>query len=150
MPRLRAAPTPAESLMRWLAGWLAVALLAQVGAAAVLKPSHRHGSAPESKPMLLWRHAADGVRNDSAVAHARAHLAGEPHQHPIDDASVLPMGADAASEAAAQAAAFGLAPAPRTGTALMKAMAAGRDWVAGTPWVPTARAVSPLRRPPRA
>jgi hypothetical protein len=156
MSRPRATPTAAESLLRWLAGWLAVALLAQAltfGAAAVSKPSHRHGSAPqvESKPMLLWRHAADGVRNDAAAAHVRAHLADEPHQHPIDDASLLPTGSDAAAAEAATLAALIAAPAPRAGAALTVASSGLHHvWSAGDLWAPTARTVTPPRHPPRA
>jgi hypothetical protein len=142
-----AAPSTRQSLARWLAAWLTLALFAQAlafSAAAMRGSPHRHApSAAAPKPMLLWRHASE-----TGHAHALAHQSGQAHQHAVDDLSVLPSGADAASDATAQAAAFGMAPAPRHGSAW--ALAAGRHWMAAASWVASSRAVPPPRRPPRA
>jgi hypothetical protein len=93
--------------------------------------------------MLLWRHASEAVH-----AHELAHQSGQAHHHAVDDVSVLPPGADVAADATAQAAAFGMAPAPRHGGAW--ALAAGHDWMTAASWVASSRAVPPPRRPPRA
>jgi hypothetical protein len=152
VPRPRATPTTGESLKCWLAGWMVVALLAQaltMGTAIASKPSHRHGSTSQvvSKPMLLWRHATQNVHNDAA-AHARAHLAGEAHQHPIDDVSVLPTGSDGTADAAL--AALIAAPAPRSGVGLVPAsIGLAHVWSDADLWAPTARTVTPPRHPPR-
>ena len=91
MKATRHATTTAESLMRWLAAWLALALCAQafaVGTAALRGLGHRHGALEiDAKPMLLWRHA--GERAVTRDMHALAHVAGEAHQHALDDRSVL-------------------------------------------------------------
>jgi len=140
--------TTAESLTRWLAAWLALALCAQafaVGTAALRGLGHRHGALEiDAKPMLLWRHA--GERALTRDSHALAHVAGEAHQHALDDVSVL--GSDAHGAALA---AFVSAPAPRAHGALSAAPRGLRHvWAATDPWSPTARAVSPPRHPPRA
>lgn len=149
MPQTHTPPTPIQSLMRWLAAWLAVALCAQalsIGGAALF--AHRHGTLEiETQPMLLWRHAGDAQNTGSADAHARAHRANEAHQHAVDDVSVLPAGGDAAAALAA----FVAAPAPQ-GAAVAAAVPIGLHHVlkASHLWAPTAHAVSPPRHPPRA
>jgi hypothetical protein len=147
MKATRHAPTTAESLMRWLAAWLALAVCVQafaVGTAALRGLGHRHGALDvDAKPMLLWRHA--GERVATSDAHTLAHGAGEVHQHASDDVSVL--GADTHSVALA---AFVSAPAPRAHGALSAAPRGLRHvWAATGPWSPTARAVAPPRHPPR-
>ena len=141
----RAPRSTAESLMRWLAAWLAVAVCVQafaVGAASWR--THRHGALDaDVQSTLLWRHTVDSAH--ARDAHERAHVLGEAHQHAPDDASVL--GADA--HAAALAAWVG-APAPRAQGALSAANGLRHVQMAAEPWSPTARAVSPLRQPPRA
>ena len=146
MGRARTATTTAESLMRWLAAWLALALCAQAfatGSMALHGFGHRHGTLQiDAKPMLMWRHAGD--RATAPDAHARAHDAGEAHVHADDDASVL--GSDAF---AAALAAFVGAPAPRAHA--VNAMPSLRHvWIAATPWSPTVRTVAPPQRPPHA
>jgi hypothetical protein len=152
MLRTRVTPTPTESLLRWLAGWLALAVGVQalsVGAASV-GAWHRHAPEPriESKVMLLWRHATDSARPAALDAHARAHETGEAHEHPLDDASVLPAGNDNAAAGASALAAFIAAPAPR---AAIATLAAGLHhvWISGARWVPATRTIAPPRRPPR-
>ncbi|HET9205475.1 MAG TPA: hypothetical protein VFO28_04500, partial [Burkholderiaceae bacterium] len=141
MKAARRTPTAAESLMRWLAAWLALAVCAQafaVGAAALHGFGHRHGGlAIDAKPMVLWRHAGD--RAPTRDAHVAAHATGEAHEHAAGDASVL--GADAH---AAALAALVSAPAPRVSGALSVATHDLRHvWSATDPWSPTARAVAP-------
>ena len=148
MIRARTPPTTAESLMRWLAAWLALAVCAQalaVGTSALQGLTHRHGALDiDAKPMLLWRHASD--RAHGRDAHGAAHAAGEAHHHAGSDASVLGTDAHAAAFAA-----FVSAPAPRAHGALSVMPRELRHvWAAAAPWSPTARAVAPPRHPPRA
>lgn len=148
MKAMRRTPTPVESLMRWLAAWLAVAVCAQalaVSSAGVRGLGHRHGALEtESKPMLLWRHAANATA--SGDAHALAHVAGEAHEHALDDASVLGSDAHAAALSA-----FVTAPAPRPTGAMAGAGDGLRHvFAAAASWSPSARSVAPPRQPPRA
>lgn len=141
-------PTTTESLMRWLAAWLALAICVQalaVGTVALRGLGHRHGSLDvEGTPMLLWRHAAGS--HHARDAHQRAHAAGEAHQHAPDDASVLGSDAHAAAMAA-----FVSAPAPRASGAVSVAPdALSHVQTATALWSPTARAVAPALQPPRA
>ena len=152
MPRTRVAPTPIESLLRWLAGWVAIAVCVQAlsaGAAAV-GLSHRHAPQAQgvAKAMVLWRHASDTAQPLAFDAHAYAHERGEAHEHPVDDASVLPLGNDSAMAETAALAAFIAAPAPRAGLAMLPA---GLQHVrtSGAPWAPVTRTIAPPRRPPR-
>jgi hypothetical protein len=142
----RPQPSTAESLMRWLAAWLAVAVCMQalaIGSAALQAVTHRHGSLDVApKPMLLWRHAGDHV--ESHTVHALAHAEGRAHQHAADDFSVLGDDTHAAAVAALLT-----APAPHT-QADAPAAHGGHVRVAAEPWSPTARTVSPPRHPPRA
>ncbi len=136
--------TTAESLMRWLAAWLALALCAQAFAVSSVRGVvHRHGTLEiDAKPVLMWRHAGD--RATAPDAHARAHAAGDAHLHADDDASVL--GSD---PFAAALAAFVGAPAPRAHAA--HGLPDLRHvWSAATPWSPTARTLTPPLRPPHA
>ena len=147
MPRSRALPTPIESLMRWLAAWLAIALCAHAlsaGTTPLRGLTHRHAIDNEAKPVLFWRHAAE--RAHARDAHALAHTAGEAHEHALDDASVLGTDAHAAALAA-----FVSAPAPRAHGALSVVPRDLRHaWVGTAPWSPTTRAVAPPLQPPRA
>jgi hypothetical protein len=148
MSRAHTPPSTRESLMRWLAAWLVVAMCAQalaIGTSALRGVVHRHGAlAVSAQPMLLWRHGGDAVQKHGA--HERAHALGESHQHALDDASVL--GADAQ---AAALAALVSAPAPRAPGALSVAASSLRHvWTATELWWPSARAVAPPRHPPRA
>ena len=74
------------------------------------------------------------------------HARGEAHDHAATDASVLPLGADAATEAVAQLAAS-LAPgadvrwSPHDTAHHVQAGAAS--------WAPTTRAIAPPLKPPR-
>ena len=145
----RARPlTTAESLMRWLAAWLAVAVCVQafaVGTAFLRGVNHRHGSLDvEARPMLLLRHAGDA--SPTRDAHLRAHAANQAHQHALDDASVL--GTDAHNAALA---AFVSAPAPLAVTPQSFVSTGLRHVQTATDlWSPTARAVAPPHQPPRA
>jgi hypothetical protein len=153
MSRTRVAPPPIESLLRWLAGWLAIAVCVQAlsaGASAVGLP-HLHAPQPPgaAKAMVLWRHASDTARPAAFDAHVYAHESGEAHEHPADDASVLPLGNGSATAEAAALSAFIAAPAPRAGLALLPA-GLQHVWTGGAPWAPVTRTIAPPRRPPRA
>jgi hypothetical protein len=148
MKAARPIPTTVESLMRWLAAWLALAVCAHafaVGTAALRGVGHRHGGLHiDAKPMVLWRHAGDRV--PTRDSHATAHVKGEAHQHASDDVSVLGNDTHAAALAA-----FVSAPAPRASGALSAPTHGLRHvWTATDPWSPTAHAVAPPRHPPRA
>jgi hypothetical protein len=147
MSRARTTPATAQSLMRLLAAWLALALCAQAlvsGAAALRGVAHRHGSFDgTSQTMLLWRHA--GERVDAHDAHVRAHASGQAHAHAPDDVSVL--GADPHGAALA---ALVTAPAPRSHGAWAAASSLHHVWAAADRWQPTPRTVAPPWHPPRA
>jgi hypothetical protein len=136
--------------MRWLASWLAIALLLQgsiAGVAGVRGSAHRHAPQPsESVPMLKWRHASD-ARVEARAAHALVHAAGKAHHHTVDDASVLPLRTDAMADASASAT-FVAAPAP-LGQAAWASLDLAHVWSARARWVPSDPALAPPRRPPR-
>jgi hypothetical protein len=151
MPRPPATPTTTQSLLRWLAAWLAIALCVQAvssGSLALLGTAHRHTSlALEAKPMLMWRHANPLERHDVA-AHTRAHLDAVPHAHPIDDASVLAATSDATALLAL--AAFVAAASRFDDTSGGAPSHLRHVRLAAVPWTPTARALTPPRHRPRA
>jgi hypothetical protein len=151
VPRLPATPTTTQSLLRWLAAWLAIALCVQAvsgGSLALLGTAHRHTSLQlDAKPMLMWRHANPLERHDAA-AHTRAHQDAEPHAHPVGDPSVLAATSDATALLAL--AAFIAAAGRFDDTATGAPSHLHHVWLAAVAWTPTARALTPLRHPPRA
>lgn len=149
-------PAPAStavSLRRWLCAWLAVLTVTQmIGStlAGLHGPWHRHRpslqAAAPSMPLIRWRHG-EVIRATQVDSHARMHAQGEAHDHVATDSSVLPFGADAATEAAAQLA---LTWAPGV-EARWRAHDAARHVRASTPaWAPTMRSIAPPLQPPRA
>ena len=95
----------AVSLRRWLCAWLALLILAQMIGSTLVglhgawhhhRPSMQ--SAAPSVPVVRWQHG-EAMRAD---AHAQMHTSGEAHDHAVTDFSVLPLGADTATEAVAQ------------------------------------------------
>jgi len=147
--RIRMSPPTAVSLRRWLCAWLALLTLAQlIGSTLTSLQGTRHHHRPSvqaatpSLAVIRWRHG-EVVQ---AGAHAQMHARGEAHDHAATDAGVLPVGADAATEAVAQLAAS-LAPgaemhwSPRDSAHHVQAGASR--------WVPTTRALAPPLKPPR-
>jgi hypothetical protein len=127
------ARSTASDLLRLLAAWLAVIVLAQGLAAAQalgLGPLHRH-------------------RTDAAT-HERLHAAGERHHHAALDASVQ---IDVATEAAADAVVLQLIAAVALmalGPALAWAGGSRRHvWRAAVPWAWSTTFPAGLRKPPR-
>ena len=153
-PQRRKAPaSTAVSLRRWLCVWLALLTVTQlIGStlAAAQGAWHRHRpllqATAASTPLIRWRHG-EAVRVARLDAHAQMHARGEAHDHAATDASVLPFGADAASEASAQ---WALAWAPGV-EARWCTHDAARHVRASTPaWAPTMRSIAPPLQPPRA
>lgn len=103
-PAQRPKPT-AVSLRRWLCAWLALLMALQVAAsvlAGLHGALHRHRPVPTqahdaTTPAVRWDHAA---RADAA--HRTQHQTGAWHTHELHDASVVPLVADAMSDALAQ------------------------------------------------
>lgn len=153
MSRPRGLPSTAQSLMRWMSAWLALALLAQalaIGAAAAWRP-HRHAASTEMSGWVLsWHHdgAAASASSAQQRAHALAHQTGERHQHALHDASVMPSAEDAPAMVPTAA---GVPPVPAAFAALVPLPAGLQHvWSAGALWALKAHTVTPPRRPPRA
>jgi hypothetical protein len=150
----RRVPSTAVSLRRWMCAWLALLLAVQmIGAslAGLHGALHRHrgasgaGMAQVETRTVRLRH--DDAPQVTRPQHQRWHAEGRAHQHPMTDASVMPLDDEAACEAIGSLAAL-LAPlavgAPRLLDAIAHVRAATPAWAAST------RAIAPPRRPPRA
>ena len=151
MPR-HPAPT-ALLLRRWLCAWLALlTALQMIGSTlAGLHGSWHHHRAPSlqstapSTPMIRWRHG-EPAAPARADAHAQMHATGEAHEHAATDASVLPLGTDAAADAVAQLA---VALAPGADPSWNPHDAARHVRTDASPWAATSRAIAPPLKPPR-
>ena len=145
-----AAPPTAVSLRRWLCAWLALlTALQMIGATVAGSHGHRHRpslqSAAPSMPVIRWQHG-DALRTARADLHAQLHAANESHDHAATDASVMPLGGDAAAEAVAQLASA-LAPGADVLWSLHEPARHVRASTAG--WAATSRSIAPPLQPPR-
>jgi hypothetical protein len=142
-------PPTAVSLGRWLCAWLALLTAMQMIGSTLAglqgtwhhhRPSMQSGA--PSVPVIRWRHG----ESMQADAHAQMHASGEAHDHPATDASVLPLGADTATEAVAQLAA---ALAPGAEVLWSPRDPARHVQVDAAIWAATSRSIAPPLKPPR-
>jgi hypothetical protein len=147
--RTHASPPTAVSLRRWLCAWLALLTLAQlIGSTLTSLQGARHHHRPSvqaatpSLAVIRWRHG-EVLQAD---AHAQMHARGEAHDHVVTDPSVLPVGADAATEAVAQ---LGTSLAPGAEMRWSPHDSAHHVQTGAARWVPTTRALAPPLKPPR-
>jgi len=152
MRRHRPAPT-AVSLRRWLCAWLALlTALQMIGSTlAGVHGTWHHHRAPSlqsiapSTPMIRWQHGEPAALAPADV-HAQMHAAGEAHEHAATDSSVLPFGADVATDAVAQLAA---ALAPGADMPWNPYDAARHVRADTATWAATSRSIAPPLMPPR-